>query len=127
MALPTLLSALVLIVTLVGVGAPAALQQKAAGGAAPKAEILYKKHCQVCHVDGSSPVSELNFADGEWTHGSRLNEVVTVIQDGVPETAMTAFKDILTKQEIRALAEYVRGFDKSLKSEKPKKIVKPRG
>jgi mono/diheme cytochrome c family protein len=82
------------------------------------AAATYKKHCQVCHLDGDAPLEPMNFADRKWVHGSRLNDVIKVIRDGVPGTAMLAYKDILTTEEIRAVAEYVRAFDPSLKPEK---------
>ena len=103
-----------------------ALAQDKQGGAAPDAKALYKQHCQLCHLDGSAPIAELNFADGQWKHGSGVNDIVTVVRDGSPGTAMLGFKDKLTEKEILALAEYVRTFDKSLKGEKPKKSAKPR-
>ena len=105
---------------------PDALAQDKQGGAAPDAKALYKQHCQLCHLDGSAPIAELNFADGQWKHGSGVNDIVTVVRDGSPGTAMLGFKDKLTEKEILALAEYVRTFDKSLKGEKPKKSAKPR-
>lgn len=82
------------------------------------AEPLYKKHCYLCHLEGDSPIEPLNFVNGKWAHGSRTEDIVTIIRDGAPGTAMTGFKELLTPQEIRALAEYVRAFDKSLKPEK---------
>jgi len=63
----------------------------------------------------------MNFADGKWTHGSKLAEVEKVIADGAPGTAMLPFKAKLSREQVAALAEYVRAFDKSLKPEKAKK------
>jgi mono/diheme cytochrome c family protein len=85
---------------------------------APVAEAIYKKHCQLCHLDGNAPLEPLNFVNRKWAHGSRLNDVVKVVREGVPGTAMLAYKDILTPDEIRAVAEHVRKFDKTLKPEK---------
>jgi mono/diheme cytochrome c family protein len=44
-----------------------------------------------------------------------------VIEEGVPATAMVAFKAQLSADEIDSLARYVRAFDKTLKPEKPAK------
>ena len=96
-------------------------QRPPAAAAAPEedaAAATYKKHCQLCHLDGKAPLEPMNFANGKWARGSRLKEVITVIRDGVPGTAMIAYKDILTTEEIRAVAEYVRAFDTTLKPEK---------
>jgi cytochrome c oxidase cbb3-type subunit III len=83
--------------------------------AAPTAEV-YKTHCQSCHMaDGDSPLPPLNFVDGEWKHGSAPAKVAAVIADGVPGTAMLPFESKLTPAEVRALAGYVRAFDKRLK------------
>ncbi len=80
---------------------------------------LYKTKCQACHLaDGNSPIKEMNFADGEWIHGSKLADVVKVIEEGVPGKAMLPFKEQLSKEEIEALAKYVRTFDKKLAAEK---------
>jgi mono/diheme cytochrome c family protein len=90
--------------------APAAKGQEGAA--------IYKKHCQLCHLDGDAPLEPLNFVNRRWAHGSSLNDVVKVVREGVPGTAMLAYKDILTADEIRAVSEHVRAFDKSLKPEK---------
>ena len=81
----------------------------------PVAEV-YKTHCQSCHMaDGDSPLEPMNFVDGVWKHGSTPAKVAAVIADGVPGTAMLAFNAKLTPAEVRALAAYVRAFDKRLK------------
>src|SRR5687767_2173337 len=92
-------------------------------GKAPAVAELYKTHCQSCHMaDGDSPLEPLNFVDGTWKHSSAPAKVAGVIADGVPGTAMLAFKDKLTPAEVRALAAYVRAFDKKLKlPAKPRK------
>lgn len=79
-------------------------------------EELYKTNCQMCHMpDGNAAIKQMNFADGEWIHGSDLEQIKKVITNGVPATAMMPFKDRLSPEEIEALAKYVRAFDKKLK------------
>jgi mono/diheme cytochrome c family protein len=81
---------------------------------------LYKTKCQACHLaDGNAPQKEMNFADQEWQHGSRLADIKKVIEEGVPGKPMLPFKAQLSAEEIDALARYVRAFDKTLKPEKP--------
>jgi mono/diheme cytochrome c family protein len=76
---------------------------------------VYKAKCQSCHMaEGDSPLEPMNFVDGKWKHGSKPAEVEAVIRDGVPATAMLPFKDQITDAEIKALAKYVRAFDKNL-------------
>lgn len=80
---------------------------------------LYKTKCLACHLaDGNSPIPEMNFANGNWKHGTKVAELVKVITEGVPGTAMVAFGEQLSAAEIDALARYVRTFDKKLKPEK---------
>jgi cytochrome c oxidase subunit 2 len=80
---------------------------------------LYKTKCLACHLpDGNSPIPEMNFANGNWKHGTKVADMVKVINEGVPGTAMIAFKEQLSAPEIDALARYVRSFDKKLKPEK---------
>ena len=79
---------------------------------------LYKTKCMSCHMDGNAPIPEMNFANGNWKHGTKVAEVVKVITEGVEGAAMVAFKEQLSAAEIEALARYVRSFDKKLKPEK---------
>ena len=98
-----------------------AVTQAQAGKAKVDAAELYKTKCQVCHAaDGNSPMPNMSFADGVWVHGSTLAAVQNTITNGAKSpsgtpTAMMPFKDQLSKEEIAALARYVRQFDKKLK------------
>jgi cytochrome c oxidase cbb3-type subunit 3 len=95
--------------------APSAAQP---AGTARPAEELYKTNCAMCHMpDGNAAIKQMNFADGEWKHGTSSKELATVITNGVPGTAMMPFKGRLSEKEILELAKYVRKFDKKLKPE----------
>jgi mono/diheme cytochrome c family protein len=79
------------------------------------AQELYVQNCQMCHMpDGNAAIKQMNFADGEWIHGTTIKEQVKVVTEGVPATAMMSFKDRLSDQEILALVKFVRAFDKKL-------------
>ncbi len=83
---------------------------------------LYKTKCLACHLaDGNAPMKEMNLADAEWKHGSKVADLVKTIEEGSPGTAMLPFKAQLSPEEIDALARYVRTFDKTLKPEKTAK------
>ncbi len=90
---------------------------KPAASAKVDAKAVYEAKCQVCHMaDGNSQIMpNMSFSDGVWKHGSTLKAVQTTISNGVPGTAMVAFKEQLTPAEITALARFVRKFDKKLK------------
>ena len=80
------------------------------------AEEIYKTKCAVCHtLEGNSPIPNMNFADGNWLHGSSLKDLVNTITNGVQGTAMMPFKGQFTEGEINALARKVRKFDPKLK------------
>ena len=80
------------------------------------AQELYVQNCQMCHMpDGNAAIKDMNFADGEWRHGSSVKEVMNTITNGVQGTAMMPFKGQFSEGEIAALARKVRGFDKKLK------------
>jgi mono/diheme cytochrome c family protein len=83
---------------------------------------VYKTKCFACHLaDGNAPMKEMNLADAEWKHGTKLADIQKVIEEGVAGTAMLSFKAQLTPEEIEGLAKLVRSFDKTLKPEKPAK------
>ena len=114
----------VLILGALALAVPAAAQSARPTSNRPVQE-LYVQNCQMCHMpDGNAAIKQMNFADGEWTHGTTVKQMVKVITDGVPATAMMAFKDRLSDQEILALAKHVRNFDKKL-AEKPAAKGKP--
>jgi mono/diheme cytochrome c family protein len=112
-------SALVLALALTA--SPAAQAGDTPAAKAPPAKVdaqaLYEAKCQVCHMaDGNSQLMpNMSFADGVWAHGSTLKDVTTTISNGVPGTAMVAWKEQLSPAEIAALAMFVRKFDKKLK------------
>jgi mono/diheme cytochrome c family protein len=100
-----------------------AVQEKPAKIDAPE---LYKTNCLACHgPDGESPLEPLSFTDNVWKHGSRLQDIVKVVTEGVDSTPMLPFKEKLTKEEILAISKLVRSFDKSLSTKKP--APKPKG
>lgn len=108
-------------VIVVGVLVAAGLAAAAAELPASAAADLYKKRCATCHMpDGNSPLEPLDFTDDKWTHGSEPAAVAKVIAEGVPGSAMLAFKAQLTPEQVTALAAHVRAFDKSLKPAKKK-------
>jgi mono/diheme cytochrome c family protein len=77
---------------------------------------IYNTKCFACHLaGGNAPMKEMNLADGDWKHGTKLAEIRKVIEEGVAGTAMFPFKAQLSAVEIEGLARFVRAFDKNLK------------
>jgi cytochrome c oxidase cbb3-type subunit 3 len=80
---------------------------------------IYATKCQTCHgVDGKSPFPDLSLVDDKWLHGGSVAEITKVIEEGVTGKAMAPFKSQLTKEQIDALAKYVRSLSKKGKTEK---------
>jgi len=92
---------------------------KAAPVTRAKAAELFAANCQICHGPngtGTPLAKDMAFAGrGKWKHGSRPQDIVATITNGVPATPMLPFKGRLTPAEINALAALVRSFDKTLK------------
>ncbi len=73
---------------------------------------LYSDQCGPCHGDdgkGGGPAARFlatpprDLTDGSWT----LEGMIAAITDGVPDTDMEAFEELLTEDEISAVAAYV--------------------
>ena len=72
---------------------------------------LYVSNCQMCHgPDGRAPVKEMSFVGRQWKTKTTA-AAVKVITKGVPGTVMLPFDGKLTKEQITALARYVRALD----------------
>ena len=67
---------------------------------------VYKAKCFACHLaDGNAPMKEMNLADAEWKHGSKVADIIKTIEEGAPGTAMLSFKAQLSPEEIQGLAD----------------------
>ena len=69
---------------------------------------LYTERCAACHgtetVAGRAP----NLFDDEWTRAKDDQGIAAVIAQGVPQTEMAPFKDLLDEQQIWQLVAYLR-------------------
>ena len=80
---------------------------------------LYRINCQMCHgFNGKALIPEMAFVGRKWKHGTKSTDMIKVITEGVKGTPMLPFKSKLTAAQIKALARYVRAFDKTLPPEK---------
>lgn len=80
-------------------------------------EKLYKTNCASCHGDngaGGGPASmglnpaPRNFTSKDnWKNGTRLSNIFTTLQEGLPPSSMIAY-DFLLPQQKFALAHYIR-------------------
>lgn len=72
--------------------------------AGPDGARIYKTRCVTCH--GSKGDMGANGAANLQTSQISLDERITTVTHGRLEKGMTAFKSILTPEEIKAVAEY---------------------
>lgn len=86
-----------------------------------KARENYRKVCEPCHgAEGNAaPLPNMTkLSEGQWKHGTSLDQIAKTIAEGVPGTVMMPNKDKFTEAEIRELAKLVRSFHPKFKTAK---------
>jgi cytochrome c oxidase cbb3-type subunit III len=78
---------------------------------------LYLDRCLSCHGDqgrGDGPIARSiqgpppgDLTDNVWKHGSRPDQILRVIQEGIDKTSMPAWKGPFTNRQTQAVAAYV--------------------
>ena len=78
---------------------------------------IYLVRCVACHGKdgrGDGPLAANligppvgNLTDNEWKHGDRPDQVIGVIDKGVPNTRMDGWGRVLDPPELKAVAAYV--------------------
>ncbi len=108
------LAAAAAFVASIGTAVPAAAGQAGATGPAD----LYKTECQPCHGEGGKgdgPAARFmdtkprDLTSDAWMYAidRSVEQVIEVVTNGVDDTGMEPFGEILTEEEIRAVASYV--------------------
>jgi glucose/arabinose dehydrogenase len=87
---------------------------------------LYTERCAGCHGTDSMPGRAPSLFDDKWGRGSDDESIARIIHDGVPNTEMASFKDVLTDQQIWQLVVYLRMQAGNLKT-KPTYVQDPDG
>ena len=84
-------------------------------GPAPDRGDLFKQKCSMCHgVDGKgfSALNTPDFTDPKAQASMTDKEIVETIKNGKKGTAMPAFGDKLTNDQIQSLLAYLRSLKK---------------
>ncbi|MBV8233964.1 MAG: c-type cytochrome [Planctomycetaceae bacterium] len=81
---------------------------------------IYDARCAACHgpsgqgdgpvarnLPGPSPVEKLSLTDTTWFHGDRPDQVMAIVAQGIPDSGMRGWNDVLDDREIRAVSAYV--------------------
>ena len=58
----------------------------------------FDKICSVCHLADGGGLVGPNFTDDYWIHGNTLDDMWTIVENGVLEKGMIAYKDQLSPQ-----------------------------
>ncbi len=80
---------------------------------------VWDKRCTFCHgANGKSQTKKgkqykaPDFTKAKWQKHTTDEEIVEAITNGVPKTKMSAFKDKLSADEIKAMVPFLRAFAK---------------
>jgi cytochrome c oxidase cbb3-type subunit 3 len=88
-------------------------------------KVIYKEmNCFACHgMNGEGNAIGPNMTDEYWLHGCKIQDLVTVIKNGVPAKGMAPYKGQLSDEKIQKVASYIL----SLKGTKPTNAKAPQG
>ena len=88
-----------------------AISQQAAEN--PDGAEIFRAQCSMCHgVEGKgySAIKTPDFTDSKWQAAHGDKELLDAIENGVPDTAMVAFKGKLSHEQIEAMLKYIRSL-----------------
>nr|WP_290909351.1 nitrite reductase [Halomonas sp.] len=72
----------------------------------PDANVLYNHHCAICHgVSRLGGIGPALLPDNLLR--LKADEAISVIRDGRPATQMPAYRELLSEEEVAALAEWI--------------------
>lgn len=84
---------------------------------------IYEVNCVACHgIDGGGTVGP-NLTDKYWIHGNTAEQIVHVINKGVPEKGMIPWEKTLKQEQVIAVASYI----KTLEGTTPATPKEPQG
>lgn len=79
---------------------------------------VYMNFCSGCHGPRLEGAKASPLIKSSWQFGSDRNSIIKVIRDGIPNTDMPKWSEILSADEIRATADFI------IKSQKKKPSTK---
>ena len=86
-------------------------------------KVIYDKNCMVCHLAQGQGLVGPNLTDNYWIHGCKFEEMINLINIGVPEKGMISWKTQLSQTQIQQVASYI----VSLKGTNPPNPKEPQG
>ena len=106
--IPTICWWLVLCALASALSFPLSAQQKYQQDDIDRGAGLYGANCAVCHAAGNG-VAGVNLSAGQFRHATNDNDLVAIIHNGIPGTAMPAHPEFASP-ELIALVAYVRNM-----------------
>jgi cytochrome c oxidase cbb3-type subunit 3 len=70
-------------------------------------KVVWDKHCSVCHLAQGQGLVGPNMTDAYWIHGGSFEDIIRIINTGVIEKGMIAWKDMLSSNEIQQVASFI--------------------
>jgi len=72
-----------------------------------KGKSIYTINCLACHGANGEGLIGPNFCDTNWIHGGAINDLVRIINVGVPAKGMIPWDKTLTPEQILQVASYI--------------------
>ena len=72
-----------------------------------KGKSIYTTNCVACHGANGEGLIGPNFCDSNWIHGGEVNDIVRIINVGVPAKGMIPWDKTLTPDQILQVASYI--------------------
>ncbi len=108
---------------------------------APTGQRIYAQHCQVCHGPdgrGNGPAAPSliprprDLTLGQYKYKSTPPDqppsdadLMRVVSDGLPASAMPSWKGVLSESDIRAVVAYVKGLSRTFSTASPQPLTIP--
>ena len=77
---------------------------------------VYLENCAMCHGPDGDSVSGIDFGHGKFRRVSVDDDIVQILKNGIPGTAMPDFSEDLSKMNVRTVIAYVRSMASSAQS-----------
>ncbi|MEE8341894.1 MAG: c-type cytochrome [Candidatus Neomarinimicrobiota bacterium] len=72
---------------------------------------VYATNCVACHGVNGEGIIGPNFCDSNWIHGGAIEDLVRIINVGVPSKGMIPWDKTLTAEQILQVASYILTFE----------------
>jgi len=96
------------LVSFLAINTLSARQQTAPPSEVDEGRQLFIDNCAVCHGPDGNAVPGVDLGHGKFKRASSYDNLVEIIRDGVPGTAMPAFSKELKDLEMRTIIAYLR-------------------